>query len=109
MVSLIGRLEEGGKNMKTLYLKVEICKALKDEREEINYYILSNESYGLSICRIKNDNNLKKDEINIEDAFKSEEDVKEVIDMIVNQGNDLSQIEYIVEDYKKNTSTNVIT
>ena len=90
--------------MKTLYLKVEICKALQDEREEINYYILKNSIYGLSICRIANGRTFEEDEIVMEDVFTSENDVKNIIDMIVNQGNDFSQVEYIIEDYKKNIS-----
>lgn len=87
--------------MKTLYLKVEICKALQDEREEINYYILKNNLYGLSISKVASNNTFKEDEIVMEDVFESENDVMNIIDMIVNQGNDFSQIEYIIEDYKK--------
>lgn len=90
--------------METLYLKVEIRKTLQDEREEINYYILENELYGIKITRVYNNTTFEKEEIVMEDIFKDENDAKNVIDLIVNQGNDLSQIEYVVEDYNKGIS-----
>ncbi len=90
--------------METLYLKVEIRKTLQDEREEINYYILENELYGLKITRVYNNTAFEKEEIVMENIFKDENDAKSVIDLIVNQGNDLSQIEYVVEDYNKGLS-----
>ena len=90
--------------METLYLKVEIRKTLQDEREEINYYILENELYGIKITRVYNNTTFEKEEIVMEDIFKDENDAKSVIDLIVNQGNDLSQIEYVVEDYNKGIS-----
>ena len=93
--------------MKTLYLKVEICKALQDQREEINYYILRDKSYGLCICREHKDNTFKKEEITMENIFSDIEDVKKVIDLLVSQGNDLSQMQYVIEDYKKSTSLNI--
>ena len=93
--------------MKTLYLKVEICKALEDQREEINYYILEDKSYGVCISREYKDDTFKKEEIVMENVFTNIEDVKKVIDLLISQGNDLSQMQYIIEDYRKSASLNI--
>ena len=82
------------------YLKIEISKSLNDKKEIINYYIIKNELYGLKISKDMGAN-VNDEEITIENAFYSEEDAKNVVDLLINQGNDFSQIQYVIEDYKK--------
>ena len=83
------------------YLKIEISKSLKDDKEVINYFILKEELYGIKISKNMGNNLDDNEEIIINNVFNSEDDVKNVIDSLVNQGNDFSQIQYVVEDYKK--------
>lgn len=83
------------------YLKIEISKSLKDDKEVIEYYILKEDLYGIKISKNMGNNLNDNEEIVINNVFNSEDDVKSIIDSLVNQGNDFSQIEYVIEDYKK--------
>lgn len=83
------------------YLKIEISKSLKDEKEVIEYFILKDDLYGIKISKNMDNNLNNNEEIIINNVFDSEEETKKVIDSLVNQGNDFSQIQYVVEDYKK--------
>lgn len=83
------------------YLKIEISKSLKDVKEVIKYYILKDDLYGIKISKNMDNNLNNNEEIIINNVFDSEEETKKVIDLLVDQGNDFSQIQYVVEDYKK--------
>lgn len=87
--------------MEKIYYIVEINKALQNEKETINYSILKNDKYGVKITKSLNNEILENNQIVMNDIFETEDDVKALFDSLINQGNDLSQLEYVVEDYKK--------
>lgn len=87
--------------MEYLYSKIEICKALKDVKESINYFVTKDEAYGLKITRAISENEFDNQEIVIKNISAEEENVKKMIDEIISNGNDLSQIGYVVDDYRQ--------
>lgn len=91
--------------MDSLYLKIEISKALQDEKEVISYYIVKDHSYGIKVCKVSNQNITNSEEITIRDIFNSEEDAKKFIDSLTDNGTDFSQIEYVIEDFVKNANS----
>lgn len=86
--------------MDSLYSTVEISKALQNEKEKINYFVLKDDLYGLKITRAFYNSTTENDEVVMRNIFKDENDVKNLIDTLINQGNDFSQIQYVVDDYK---------
>lgn len=87
--------------METLYMTVQVCKALNNHKEIISYYILHDESYGLKIFKDSNDEITENNEVVIKNISKDEDVVKKLIDSLVEYGNDFSQVQYVVEDYMK--------
>lgn len=81
------------------YSKVEISKALEDKKQIINFYILEEENYGIKISITSGDNTEDKE---IHDISKEKIKVENLIEELMNNICDLSQLQYIVEDYKAN-------
>ena len=90
--------------MEYLYSKVEICKALQDARESIHYFIIKDDLYGIKVTRALTENSFKNQEVVAKNISANENDVKNLIDSIISGGSDLSQIGYVVDDYKKQFS-----
>lgn len=91
--------------MDSLYLKIEISKALQDEKEVISYYILKDNSYGIKVSKALTHNVDNNEEVVIRNIFNTEDDAKLFIDSLVNSGTDFSQIEYVIEDFKKDANS----
>ena len=85
--------------MNSFYMKIEISKALQDKKETICYYIIKDKQYGVKVTKALG-NNMNNKEILMRDIFENEDDAKILIESLVENGTDFSQIEYVVEDYK---------
>lgn len=85
--------------MNSFYMKIEISKALQDGKETICYYIIKDKQYGIKVTKALEDN-MNNEEIIMRDIFEKEDDAKLLIESLVENGTDFSQIEYVVEDYK---------
>ena len=85
--------------MNSFYMKIEISKALQDKKETICYYIIKDEQYGVKVTKAL-ENTMNNEEIIMRDNFENEDDAKLLIESLVENGTDFSQIEYVVEDYK---------
>ena len=88
--------------METLYSSIEICRVLDNFKETRKYYILKDDTYGIKISIIENDELVEKEVFSIKNIVGSEEKVKELIEKVINCDNNLEQIKYIVEDYVEN-------
>ncbi|MBR3325559.1 MAG: hypothetical protein IKG14_05930 [Clostridia bacterium] len=86
--------------MDSIYMIIEITKALQDEKETIYYSILKNDKYGIKVTKALK-NNINNEEIIMRDILNNEEDAKKLIESLVESGTDFSQIQYVVEDFNK--------
>lgn len=87
--------------METLYMTVEVYKALNNHKEIISYFILNDESYGIKICKDSNDKIKKNEQVLFKNISKDEEAIEKLIDSLVEFGIDFEQIQYVIEDYMK--------
>ena len=91
--------------MEILYSSIQICRVLDNFKETRKYYILKDDTYGIKISTIGNDELVEKEVFSIKNIVGSEEKVKELIEKVINCDNNLEQIKYIVEDYVENNLT----
>lgn len=82
-----------------LYAQVEITKGLNKTKQTISFYILEEKNYGIKIS-VTSGNNTENKEIH--DISKEKNKVENLIEELTNNICDLSQLEYLVEDYKMN-------
>ena len=82
-----------------LYSQVEITKGLDKVKQTISFYILEEDNYGIKISIISENNTESKE---IHDISKEKNKVEKLIEELTNNVFDLSQLQYIVEDYKAN-------
>lgn len=81
--------------MKINYGKTE--SKLGEEKQVVNYFIIkNNDDYGIKIEKEINDN--LKEETEINNVSNNENIVRNIIDEIISNNNDLEQMKYVIED-----------
>lgn len=81
--------------MKVNYGMTEI--KLGEEKQIVNYFITKNdENYGIKIE--KEINGKLKDEAEVNDISNNENVVRNIIDELISNNNDLEQMKYVIED-----------
>lgn len=82
--------------MKNNYGSTDI--KLGDENQIINYYIIKgeNDSYGISIE--KEIDGALKEKTEVKNISNNENVVRNIIDEIISNNNDLEQLKYVIED-----------
>lgn len=86
--------------MESLYSTVEIVKKLSDKKSIINYYLLDDgDKYGVKITKTCNDKIVGEDEVVMKYLSKEKGVVTNLIDNLMANGNDFTQIQYVIEDY----------
>lgn len=84
-----------------LYATEEAVKKASNIREATNYYVIeNNENYGIKVANTYADSS-KNSEIVMNDVSKDKKGIESLIDELMDNGNNLAQIQYIVEDYAK--------
>lgn len=86
--------------MQNLFITIDINKPLENKKESLLFYILKNKSYGIEISKKVNDRTDKLMEV--KNVFNNEKEAKDFIEYIVENNNDISQVNYLIEDYKRN-------
>lgn len=108
-IILFVSFKKRGEQMKSLYSKVEISKVLDDFKETRKYYVTKDNTYGFAITKTENDNLVEKEILSMNNLVDSEDIIKSLIDELIKCGDDLTQAQYIVEDYiKSQTTTNAL-
>lgn len=86
--------------MESLYSTVEIVKKLSDKKSIIKYYLLDDgDKYGVKITKTCNDKIVGEDEVVMKCLSKEKGVVTNLIDNLMANGNDFTQIQYVIEDY----------
>lgn len=86
--------------MESLYSTIEIVKKLSDKKEKINYFLLNNRNYyGIKITRTFSDKMVEENEVVVREVSKDKKRVIDLIDSLMDNGNDFTQIQYVIEDY----------
>lgn len=80
------------------YATMEIHKSEKATKDITNYYILEEEKFGLKILRNCDNEETKEEEVIIHNISEKEEIVENIIDTIIQNNSDISQLSYIIED-----------
>lgn len=80
------------------YATMEIRKSRKETKDITNYYILEEEKFGLKILRSSESENTKEEEVIIHNISEKEEVVENIIDTIIENNSDISQLSYVIED-----------
>ena len=83
---------------------VKIYNPYLDTTTEISYSIIKNTNYGIQISKITNNNILDKDKIDFKDLSDDKNILINIIDSLINSSNDISQLQYILEDSFKITN-----
>ena len=71
---------------------------------KIIYFITKNEKFGLKIVEETKNKISKNTEIDIKEISESKEKIKRLIDLLVNNQNDISQMQYIIDDFIKSNN-----
>lgn len=87
--------------MKKLYSSIEISKVLGDFKETRKYYITKDNTYGFTITKTDSNDLVEKEVLAMNNLIDSEDKVQTLIDELIKCGADLSQAQYIVEDFIK--------
>ena len=85
--------------MEELYSILEIKSIIENKQETIKYYILKGNQVGIKITRETKDGEIK--ELVKREISSDENEIKDLIKSLVNCENDFSQLEYVIEDFKK--------
>lgn len=80
------------------YATMEIRKSARETKDITNYYILEEEKFGLKILRNSNSEGTKEEEVIIHNISEKEEFVENIIDTIIQNNSDISQLSYVIED-----------
>lgn len=85
--------------MEELYSMLEIKNIIENKQETIKYYILKGNQVGIKITRETEDGKVK--ELVKREISSDENEIKDLIKSLVKCENDFSQLEYVIEDFKK--------
>ena len=80
-----------------LYASVNVCKDEEENVETTKYYILEDKLYGIKVIKEVSDPKLNE-EYTVKNISESEDEIKKVIDNILNNESDISQMEYYIND-----------
>lgn len=88
--------------MDILYSSIEINKILEDFKETRKYYITKDDTYGFKVTKINNNDLVEKEVLSMRNVIGSQENIKSLIDEIIECEENYDQAKYIVEDYMEN-------
>ena len=92
--------------MEILYTSVEIHRLLDNFKETRKYYIIKDDSYGIKVTTLINEELVEKEVLKINNITGSENETKLLIDKIIECDDNYEQAEYIIEDYVENKLKN---
>lgn len=90
--------------MEEIYYEIMIKNTEEGIKNKIMYFITKNEKFGLKIVEETKNKISKNTEIDIKDISESKEKIKRLIDLLVNNQNDISQMQYIIDDFIKSNN-----
>ena len=90
--------------MEEIYYEIMIKNTEEGIENKIIYFITKNEKSGLKIVGETKNKISKNTEIDIKDISESKEKIKRLIDLLVNNQNDISQMQYIIDDFIKSNN-----
>ena len=90
--------------MEEIYYKI-IIKNMEEEREnKIIYYITKENKFGLKIVKEIKNKIIENNEIEIKNISEDKAEVKRLIDLLISNQNDSSQMQYIIDDFIKSNN-----
>lgn len=83
--------------MKELYFEIQMSWKNMSRKESIKFFIEKDEIFGLNVSKYENEEPIDVHEFkNISNQKKT---IEKIVDFIVNQNFELSQIEYFIDDF----------
>lgn len=99
---MIKKAQKGVKQMLSKFAEIAIKQANKENVENIVYYILEDEQYGIQISKKSTNENSEENELVMHNIVKSKKEAENILDNLIKNNNDLTQASYIIEDFLKN-------
>lgn len=85
--------------MQNQYAVITIKQLGKEE--DIVYYILEDEQFGIQISKKFTSDDSEKNELVMHNIVKSKREAEDILDNLIKNNNDLTQATYIIEDFLK--------
>lgn len=90
--------------MEEIYYEI-IIKNMEEEREnKIIYYITKENKFGLKIVKETKNKIIENNQIEIKNISEDKAEVKRLIDLLISNQNDSSQMQYIIDDFIKSNN-----
>lgn len=88
--------------MLSQFAEIAIKQANKEKEENIVYYILEDEQFGIQISKKSTNENSEENELVMHNIVKSKKEAENILENLIKNNNDLTQASYIIEDFLKN-------
>lgn len=87
--------------MEEIYYEINIKNTEEESENKIIYYIIKEEKYGLKIVHEIKNKILQNNKLEIKNIAENKEKIKKLINILVSNQNDITQMQYIIDDFIK--------
>lgn len=87
--------------MEEIYYEINIKNTEEESENKIIYYITKEEQYGLKIVHETKNKILQNNKLEIKNIADNKEKIKKLINILVSNQNDITQMQYIIDDFIK--------
>lgn len=87
--------------MEEIYYEINIKNTEEESENKIIYYIIKEEKYGLKIVHEIKNKILQNNKLEIKNIAENKEKIKKLINTLVSNQNDITQMQYIIDDFIK--------
>lgn len=87
--------------MEEIYFEINIKNKEEESENKIIYYIIKEEKYGLKIVQETKNKILQNNKLEIKNIANNKEKIIKLINALVSNQYDITQMQYIIEDFIK--------